>query len=67
MDLMMDLYERILPRKFGMEVKYIQILTQEIPDLKYVTLLDKRKMNGKYHNFHQRVWEKFYINSLRLL
>ena len=50
-----------------MEVKYIQRLTQEMIDLKYATILDKRKMNGKEHNSQHIVWEKVYIKALRLL
>ena len=48
-----------LLRTFGMEVKYIQRLTQEMLYLKYVTiLLDKRKMNGMEHNSQKRLWAK---------
>ena len=36
-------------------------------DLKYVNTLNKRKINEKEKNFQQRVWEKFYINYLRML
>ena len=45
--LVMNLYIQTPSGTFGMEVKYIQKLTQEILDLKYVTVLDKHKMNGK--------------------
>ena len=50
---------------FRTEVKYIQKLTQDILDLKYVTVLEKRKMNGKERNSQQRVREKYYIKSLK--
>ena len=58
---------KIILRIFGTEVKYIQKLTQEMLDWKYVTVLNKKKMNGKEHNAQQRVLAKVYIKSLRLL
>ena len=45
-----------------MEVKYIHKLPQEILDLKYITVLNKRKFNKKEHKSQQRVWADIYIN-----
>ena len=39
--------------------KYTQKLTQEMLDWKYVTVLNKQKMNGNEKNSQQIVWEKF--------
>ena len=45
----------------------IRILTQDIPDWKYVTVLGNRKVNGKEQNFQRRLREKVYTGSLRML
>ena len=42
-----------------MEDKYIQTLTHEILDYRYVTVLIKLKVNGRDQNPHQRGLEKF--------
>ena len=58
MTVMTNLLVQTLSRTLGIEVKYIQKLTQEMLYLKYVTVLDKQKMNGKEKNYHQSGWEK---------
>ena len=55
----MDVSVQTLPRKFRTEVKCIQRLMKNMLDLKYVTILDKRKMKGNYHNSQQRVGKMF--------
>ena len=50
-----------------MEAKYIQTLTQDMIDLKYMTILNKHKINGKAQSLQQRVCGKVYISSLSLL
>ena len=36
-----------------MEIMYIQIITQDMLDWKYMTVLDKRKLNEKEQNYHK--------------
>ena len=67
MTLMTVIKVQTLLMPFGMENTYIQILMQEILDLKYVTILDKHKFNGKYQNYHKIFWATFYINYLRMV
>ena len=57
----------MLSRTFGMETAYIQKLTQDMLDLKYVTVLDKHKVNGKEKKYQKILKAKFHINYLRLL
>ena len=48
----------MLMSTFRTEVKYTQILTEGMLYLKYMTVLNKHKMNGKEQNPQQRVWTK---------
>ena len=45
----------------------IRILTQEIPDLKYVTKLGICKVCAKEQNSQQKVWRKVYTSSSMFL
>ena len=65
--LMTDIYVRTILGIFGAEVKYIQNLMQDMLDWKYVTVLNKQKMNGKEQNYQRRLCSKVYINYLRIL
>ena len=49
-----------------METTYTQTLTQEILYIKYVTKLNKIKVNGKKQNSQGRGVQNVYINSIRL-
>ena len=62
MNMITDLKVKTLSGTFGTEIRYIQRLTQEMLDQKYVAALNKQKMDGKEQNYQQQGWAKDYIN-----
>ena len=65
--LMTNIKVRMLLRTFGTETMCIQILLQEMLDLKYVIVLGKHKFSGKERNFWKKIWGKVYTSYLSLL
>ena len=56
---MTNIESQTILRIFGMENMCIWILTQDIPDWKYVTTLGKPKVIGKERNSQKKGGESF--------